>query len=403
MADNPQENDAGALPPKLDLRAKGLVKSNNQDAKPLAPKPAAPTPAPKPIIPKLINPSEGPPKPIPLTPATAKPAPAPAAAAPKPLAPKPLTTKAPAPKVSTTSTPRAPVTEAQTVHIKIPKTGRPSVAPAAAQKQVTSSSAPTIAAAPPVKKETSRIPLSEAKASPTIKASPPTDGPKTIRIKPKPATAQTQKVAQPGVIPGQDPTTDKRKTSRISLEAALASDAPAATAAPAHPKTIRLKRPSETATVKVSAKPGAAPPPAAESMTPSTAKLEETSRLDMPPVEEKTGTPTRRKTIRVKRPTQKPGVTTGAASSVAIAGATAGPLAAMATARAGGAVAAPVAEKQPHLTFSLFAIFTMLVIFVTIYLFSAQVFGPNPCLTELSYYKEGPDMGWPGKIPFSRP
>ena len=134
-----------------------------------------------------------------------------------------------------------------------------------------------------------------------------------------------------------------------------------------------------------------------EPVAPSAATLEETSRLDMPP-EVADPSPTRRKTIRVKRPTQRPGV------AAAPGGAGAPGAVPAISARRGAPAArtpAPVKPDQMNATFPVFAIITLIVILVTIYVFCSQTLGPNVSYTQHSYYKEGPNLGWVGKIPFS--
>ena len=180
------------------------------------------------------------------------------------------------------------------------------------------------------KKETSRIPLDEAAAIPGQGIGKRTQAPKTIRI--KPITKKTQVAPPIAKAPAPKSETasldEKRKTSRISLDSVFRPDteaapkaapAPAATpaaatspeAAPERPKTIRLKRPSEAATIKLAQRPKPATAPKPHT-GPSEAKtvLSKTSRIDEEAAAEEEGgiSPTRRKTIRVKRPTEQAGV-----------------------------------------------------------------------------------------------
>lgn len=123
----------------------------------------------------------------------------------------------------------------------------------------------------------------------------------------------------PSPIPAPPPA-EKVQTSRISLDTVLLSglDQPGA------PKTIKLKRPSEAPTVR-------AVRPPSETAAIDTAKdsLGKTSQIDIAPPrgDEEDSSPTRRKTIKVKRPTQ-----------------TAAPKPAM---RVGAAAQAPLSEGQP--------------------------------------------------------
>ncbi len=395
MTDNtePQEPKDGAspsLPPKLDLRKKIIPAEGDAAAKPIVPK---------------LKPATGPAGAMPLKPRLTPAVSAPPAASPS--APPPSAQR---------MTPATP-TDSQTVHIQIPKAPTQAAAPAMALKTPGSSlrpaavsppsaPAPSSAPAPEKKKETSKIPLAAARAdAPTVRATPSADGPvKTIRIRPKSATAQTQKVAEPGVMADTPPVAqaEKKKTSRISLEAALAGDQDAADDAGAgapRPKTIRLKRPSEAATVKVT--PRAAAPAATEeppAKAAPAAKLEETSKLDVPPVASQTS-PTQRKTIRVKRPTQSPSLApTGGGGRVPVSSSTA--RAPIAGAPKGVPMAAmPVRPDSPNVVFPIFAFVAMVVMMVTIYMFCAQAIGPNSSYTQYSYADTGPNLGWPGKIP----
>lgn len=117
-----------------------------------------------------------------------------------------------------------------------------------------------------------------------------------------------------------DPESKKNKTSRIPLETAIPSAAQNSAKTP-ESKTIRLKRPASPSTVKVP-RPPTVPDeeedaqPGLKNMTsrivlPAPASAEggaksETQRIDIPktaaPAKAAAGQPTRRKTIRIKRP-----------------------------------------------------------------------------------------------------
>jgi len=204
------------------------------------------------------------------------------------------------------------------------------------------------------KKDTSKIPLDAAVATPGAGGA---KKPKTIRIKP----------ASPSDAAAAGPPKDaKRETSRISLEAALGGDQDA----PAAPRTIKLKRPSEAPTVK--AKPKA---------------MSQTAQLDVP-ADEAVSSPTQKKTIKVKRPSEKRVV---AAPSVSRAP------------QPAEGVAAPVVAgpDSAHWSFITLAAASILVSFVLIYVLLAQTFGPSvdaTSLTPLSYGAPGLDLQWPGKV-----
>lgn len=210
------------------------------------------------------------------------------------------------------------------------------------------------------KKETSKIPLDQAMA------------------------AQDGGAASPDA---------KRMTTRISLEAVLmtpeASEAkPAVPGVPGSdtgPKTIRLKRPSEAATVKVSPKPKIAKVEEAGSAE-AKAALNRTARLEEAAEEPAAegDTPSKRKTIRIKRPGEGGGGA-GAPQAVSIA-------------RGEGGGVPMVMEDEPHVTFPLLGIAACLVVIVTIYMFAAQALGPDLSLTQLSYGVRETSLSWPGKI-----
>lgn len=235
------------------------------------------------------------------------------------------------------------------------------------------------------KRETSKISLDAAV--------PPNDGTKTIRL--KPADSGGAKVPKPGIITQTpqakaSPVSEKRKTSRISLEAALAPEAPADGDAP---KTIRLKKPSEAATVRV----GQSAPATKSDTTPvDKAELSKTSQIQA----EEAKPVTRRRTIRVKRPTGKRSVDVGDQPADAPEAPAAEPGEAPVVA---AMPAAPVETKdEPNGFFVFSAVAAVLIVCVTIYMFAAQAFGPNSSLTRLSYGAPELDLAWPGKLTGAR-
>lgn len=336
------------LPPKIDLRKNGFLKPMAPPSKATMPATApvaAPAPAfvrvqpaaPKPILsatqpvmaqaslrpaikvtaPAPAAPLLSAPQPIPAVTA-ARPAPAPTAMRPaqpfiRPPAVAPqMAMKPPVPIGAPKLTPVAPVLSPRPAIV--PPGITPATPTAPAPKKETSkiplemASHPAPAARPAIlapaataeartvlspKRETSKIPLEMAKA--VTPGQQPPEGPKTIRIKPATAvsTVRIGAAAPRPVMPGA--VDEKRKTSRISLEAAFSTDAAKATNGP---KTIKLKRPTEAATIKVAPK-GEAPKPAAG--VPASDALNKTAQLDIPP-EEEGATPTKRKTVRIKRP-----------------------------------------------------------------------------------------------------
>jgi hypothetical protein len=167
----------------------------------------------------------------------------------------------------------------------------------------------------------------------------------------------------------------------------------AAGGADAAPKTIRLKKPSDVATVKVGQSAPATPvkgdtsPIAGEKPDPS--KATQPITVAAPSVSEE-GSSTRRKTIRVKRP----GGFGRLDADEVVAG--------DAAAEAAGSVAESGSEDRPHVLFVVGAVAAVLVALVLIYVLAAQAFGPHVCLTELSYGSPGLDLAWPGKLAAGR-
>lgn len=244
------------------------------------------------------------------------------------------------------------------------------------------------------KKQTSRIPLDSALASGSDAVKPG-----TIKIKPvsSPLNVSPQKptvVSSPASSGEEaaddeqpDMTAEKRKTSRISLEAALASES--ADADSAGPKTIRLKRPSEAATVKV----GQSSPPKTQTLPiePEPASLNKTADISGEADVPEPTVATRKKTIRVKRPSRSPGVK--AASGIKRAEAEVSEEAVPAELEEAAAVV-----DRPNWFFIFAAVVTVIVSGVLIYVLTAQAFGPNASLTRLSYGAPEVNLAWPGKI-----
>jgi hypothetical protein len=292
-----------------------------------------------------------------------------------------------------------------TIHIEIPpdlETQAPKTAAGAAPRK--DSDRPTIVAQPRaasgaptirLRPKTAGVPPAAAGTTPAARPDAPrvqgdeapdagkepsSDGLPTARtvraVFPAPVGPATIKLAKPSGarIAAQVPTEAKKKTSRIPLESALDTRSAEPAAGPV-PKTIRLKKSGEAGTLK------AEPPAGAPASGPS-----DTSKLDLGA--EGGGTPTQRKTIKVKRPTQRPDQSGGPETAI-------------------GAPQAPrfhpppeeVPPDQPSAVFSVVAIAAILVLCVVIYLQMAQALGPDLSLTRLSYGAPGLDLAWPGKIP----
>lgn len=302
MEDDDSTNSGNTLPPKLDLRKSGILKPAT---------PAAGTP----VAPGAI-------------------APAPAVASAAPVAAQPVA-----------GAPRPIIPGAQPAWKPKP------VMPAAAVASVAQPQ-------PTPKKDTSRIPLEAAK--PRVEKAIPVAGmeaPSTVKISKPGDTVQITGLPKPDDVEAAE----KRKTSRISLDAVLNDSTREADTS--GPKTIRLKRPGEAPTVKAGAAGG--------------------------DESEKGASQTQRKTIVVKRQQS-----TAAGQKISVA-------------RAGGGKAAadgapsdmPVMSvPAPHGIFGFFAVAATLVLGVVVYMFAAQAIGPNSCMTQYSVWTEGPNLSWPGKI-----
>ncbi|NQT93585.1 MAG: hypothetical protein HQ559_12570, partial [Lentisphaerae bacterium] len=379
------------LPPKINLRKTGVLKVGVPGLEAGTVQPAAAVPPPS-----ETQSSSG----FSLTPK-------PAASA--PVEPTPVPTPAPA-----AAQPAAPAEEKDQPPAASPKPLQARPATLSLERADTS------------KSETSKIPLEAARAMTDSES----DGsvPQAVRIEPSvtaPVTIRAARpagqpaAAAPASFPEKEPSAaesakppatarlaraatedEKRKTSRISLESALGGagkpETPAAPAASA-PKTIRLKRPTEAPTVKA-ASPGS---PVKAKTAEMDKVLRKTAQLDEEAAAAAAPSPTRKKTIRVKRPTQRPAVKGGGKSSAAPApGMAVAPEEAAAPAAPAAPEVLPAAAPtdEPGIVFSLAAVAAILVTFLVIYVFSCQAFGPDSSLTKLSYALPELDLAWPGKI-----
>ncbi|MCK5850660.1 MAG: hypothetical protein KAH23_07060 [Kiritimatiellae bacterium] len=271
--------------------------------------------------------------------------------------------------------PAKPVTLPKLTAIKTSETA-PTVAPSPIRPASIRSTPVTPASKSAAKKETSRIPLDAATAASIPGAIVPTQAPKTIRITPKPVASPSTIKLKPksaihSVAAVGNATDKKKETSRIPLDAALAPESKEATG----PRTIRLKRPGAGPQLKTAA---TRPKVGERTGLGATTRMEDTAQMDI----EEPATPTRRKTIRVKRPEQK-----DAPKAVSIA-----------KPENTAPLVDTVVEDQPNWFFPFCAVLAIFVVIATIYVFCSQAAGPNPSLSQLSWYIEGPDLGMPMKI-----
>ena len=181
--------------------------------------------------------------------------------------------------------------------------GAPAV-PKSETSRVDLSTTQTPESAQTIKKSTTRIPL-EASGAGTAEL--PTLGgqnisSKTIRLTPLSATRPLTIPPAPRPAPSAADAA-KRQTSRIPLEAALAEERAAASGAtaPGSPKTIRIKRPTQTPATLPTTLPAAAPE-APTAQTIQQTQKSKTSRVDAADVQAESGAQaTQRKTIKIRR------------------------------------------------------------------------------------------------------
>lgn len=246
----------------------------------------------------------------------------------------------------------------------------------------------TLKAKPVSKSETAKIPLDLTSSEGALSADVPQT--KTIKIKPV-ASPSAVKI---GVTPSPASSPEvakiaKSQTSKIPLDAVMPVGN--ATEPSGGPKTIRLKRPgaiSKPTAMQTQA-------PVAKIAKDVKSDLSKTSRLDLGDADiESPATPTRRKTIRVKRPAS------GAAPSLSISRSEPAPSGgALPTV---GAPLPPMPVEEVEEKFLISGIASVLALFVVctlIYVLMAQVTGQDGSLSKLSYFMPEVNLSWPGKIP----
>ena len=361
MAGDSEKSGSDALPPKLDLRKKGLLR-DMRPGRPATQAKAPPSETPASRLRPQAG-AEAMKRPIPIfrpgTPQTQKPA-APSVPGAKPIV----------------------------------FAGKPT--PAVAQKSDLPgrTKAEDIARKPASKKETSRISLEAATSVPDLEREQQPKLPGTIRVKPKAAGPPAERprpetLSQPSPLPPAGMLSDKRKTSRISLETALSREGGIAKAPAAGPKTIKLKRPSEAPTVKISRPPEVTAVKDKEAVAAGKAALSKTARLDLVPAlaparsaapgkaEQPAGRhegmfQTRPKTIRVKRPTPQAEVSALSAAGIA-------------KEEKAKAETPAIEVDEPGAVFAFIALAAVLLVVVLIYVLTTQAY---PQL----------NLAWPGKL-----
>ena len=228
---------------------------------------------------------------------------------------------------------------------------------------------------------------------------------KTVKLRPMPPPQPGAAPLPEGIKPLSPSQVEaaKSKTSRISLEAALGANEGLDAAAP---KTIRLKRPSELkagatgqiaipmATAATLRKTGLVPPAAGLPQQSMTARLP-TQALppDATVPEEEESSPTRRKTIKIKRPSAATGIKINVGQAEADEGgaATEGDMQPLALPAGMRSLGAPDTVNP---VFIIAAAAALLLTLGLIWILAAQTFGPNAAITGYTAMK-GPDIAPP--------
>ncbi len=244
------------------------------------------------------------------------------------------------------------------------------------------------------KKMTARISLASATGQiPSVTVPPTTDDVKTIKLKP-PTSTQSVSPQESAAIAAQ---AAKSKTSRISLESALSAQPELPQAPSAAPKTIRLKRPTEMGG-SAPAKP-ALKPPTTHIQIPQpphqTGQIPPAAVATPPPEpaqETPDNSPTRKKTIKVKRP----GAGGGPKISLNKSGEGADGAASTGDEDlqqlSGFDNLAPVAAPDKvNPVFIIAAVIALLASIDLIWVLAAQLFGPNAAVADFAQ-SQGPDV-----------
>lgn len=424
MADDAATAGPGPLPPKLDLRKSGILKSApvGQPVPVVLPMTQAATPQPTVVPAPVVTPMAAPRTVVPAAPV----APAPLSVAARPSAPPvgaspaarpggatsiqstwkarspggigvkpqgPPTGVAPSPfaKAMPAGPVRAQMFQSSPAAGKAPEAAGAAVpapapvsvsvpvsAPESATVAAPDAPAPAVAPAPasaalgptplrPItKKDTARIPLDAAKPK-TVGLSPVEVKPLAVPVAVKITRLAEGAAAEGGPTPSDIVAAEKRKTSRISLESVLSEGGIATEAG--GPKTIRLKRPGEG--------------PVARVVAPS---------KDSGPAEAPAASPTQRRTVVVKR-------SQDSASARKITVARTGDGADETGSPEIGGEASFLTFPAPHWAYGVIAIAASLVLVVLIYVLASQAIGPS--IYQYSYAPGGPSLGMPGKVPLN--
>jgi hypothetical protein len=380
------DNIDNGLPPKLNLSRKTAKPIAKPSIKPVTQKPAPITGTPvappdtsrikltaKPVVKPVVKPAAvAKQKPV----LTAKTTSAPATIR---LQARPKTINNTTPSAASATTAEKGSSPTKTSALK-PKTVKLNAKPAVGIKRDGIDPTAPIGS----KRSTSKIPLSNVNSAAPLNIN--SVNTKTIKIKPS-ANINSDEKKEPLTI-NQDSNTKapdpKRQTSRISLESALGADTEQNSAGP---KTIRLKRPGKTPAIKVN------------KLDDNGKELSKTSKIE--PLEDNSKIPaTQKKTIKVKRPTQR-----RASKKISVKRPDDAEAEVATTDTGGGIPIAPLSSLAPleapdtvHWAFVAASIAATIIACVLIYALCAQVFGPNISLTQLSYGAPTVELPWPGRV-----
>ena len=253
------------------------------------------------------------------------------------------------------------------------------------------------------KHKTTRVELPEI---PTISAAEPDSGEfKTVKLRPMAAPIPGSSPLPGGPKP---PTASqiqaaKSKTSRISLEDALGTSEDMM--ASGAPKTIRLKRPSELSLgatgpipVAMATNPAAVSPVTSPQQSQTARLPTQTLSSGSLPAADDDNSPTRRKTIKIKRPSAATGIKVNVSQAEGREEGQAGEgtetdMQSLSL-PAGMKPIAAIGPDTVHWAFLAAAVAALIVTLGVVWILAAQTFGPNAALTGYTALK-GPDIAPP--------
>ena len=368
MADKETNEGGPTLPPKLDLRKSGVIKSQestcSESSEPKNKERTSAGPA------SSDAPATKAPIGIPKPGAGAKPVFRPSSAGVKVTRPgsskSPVGLKSVKPKI-VREEPSSEANQTSSAKVEASKIKLPPAKPGASETV-----RPKAVASVASKKDTTKILLEAAKPKPvgTIDSTEP---PSSLLISSPDETAQMPASPKPKIASIEG----KSKPSRIPLEAALGEGVGTDDASEATPKTIRIKRPggSGPAVKTATAKPVAARQPGITAGAAKADSIDEGGAAK--------GL-TRKKTVVVKRSPA------GGAKNLAVSRTQSGAMPAAAVVKP-----ASVQAHEPGALTGIMAFVAVLITSALIYMLTAQVMGPDK--SPISYATGAPSLPFPGK------